>query len=288
MEKWDGRWGPRWSVCRLQAQLSRLHSLCSGTAASDPLLFSSCFSESSVLFGSLIPLPSVITQIPPAHPAPSPPSVFPLPHAACGHGGPLSFHLSLRDSQGSWLSAAPLLVPPPQGPQRPGRRSRRMRCHLEPSGQSLLKARPTFNSHRCYFRKTEASEGLSVARKTSLPEQIFRWPGPRQSGVRGGVSGPVPPRLSLLTGHDGVEALQLVERFTVQQLYLQKLNPGLGLLETQENDLFIHLPLPGAPRNQGPCLIPPAGLAGTRSARLLWGGFPPGMASLVVKTWTGV
>ena len=113
-------------------------------------------------------------------------------------------------------------------------------------------------------------------------------PGRGRVGVRGGGSGPAPPRRPLLTGHDGVEALQLVERFTVQQLHLQKLNPGLGLLETQENDLFRHLPLRGAPRNQGPCLIPPAVLAGTRSARLLWGGFPPGMACLVVKAWAGV
>ena len=60
-----------------------------------------------------------------------------------------------------------------------------MRYHLEPSGQSILKARPTFNSHRCSFRKTEASEGLSVGGKTSLPEQICRWPGARQSGGQG-------------------------------------------------------------------------------------------------------
>lgn len=37
-----------------------------------------------------------------------------------------------------------------------------------------LKACPTYNSYHCHFRKTEE--------RTSLPEQICRWPGAQDSG----------------------------------------------------------------------------------------------------------
>ena len=69
-----------------------------------------------------------------------------------------------------------------------------------------LKACPTFNSDHGHLRKTEE--------RTSLAEQVCRWPGARDSGGRepqGGIRGPASSHMPCLTRRFRGEARQLVD-----------------------------------------------------------------------------
>ena len=138
------------------------HSSCSGTEASGPLLFSSCFSGSRLSFGRRTSLPPVIRWMQPAHPAPLRACFLSFPHL------PLVIEDPKPPSQPlARLPAphSPLPAPSPPGAQRL-LRSSRGGGGLEPSGQNILRTWPTYSPHLCHCRETEAGQWLEVAGET--------------------------------------------------------------------------------------------------------------------------